>query len=107
MIRNILGRSRVRESRTLGSVGATPNGLATRPSPARFDVVSVTAHGRGRLVKVRLRRLPAATWLSGRRVTAPFPFSSITRSIAYGPPSWPTPTRFWSRREPARSTPQW
>ena len=33
MIRTHLGRSRVRESRTLGSVGAKPNGLATRPSP--------------------------------------------------------------------------
>ena len=34
MTRTTLGRSRVRESRTLGSVGAKPNGLATRPSPA-------------------------------------------------------------------------
>jgi len=34
MIRTHLGRSRVRESRTLGSVGAKPNGLATRPSPS-------------------------------------------------------------------------
>jgi hypothetical protein len=33
MTRTTLGTSRVRESRTLGSVGATPNGLATRPSP--------------------------------------------------------------------------
>jgi hypothetical protein len=33
MIRTYLGKSRVRESRTLGSVGAKPNGLATRPSP--------------------------------------------------------------------------
>ena len=33
MIRTDLGRSRVRESRTLGSVGAKLNGLATRPSP--------------------------------------------------------------------------
>jgi hypothetical protein len=33
MIRTNLGRSRVRESRTLGSVGAKLNGLATRPSP--------------------------------------------------------------------------
>lgn len=31
MIRTHLGRSRVRESRPLGSVGAKPNGLATRP----------------------------------------------------------------------------
>jgi hypothetical protein len=34
MMRTNLGKSRVRESRTLGSVGAKPNGLATRPSPA-------------------------------------------------------------------------
>ena len=34
MTRTTLGRSRVRESRTLGSVGAKPNGLATRPSPS-------------------------------------------------------------------------
>ena len=33
MNRTTLGKSRVRESRTLGSVGAKPNGLATRPSP--------------------------------------------------------------------------
>ena len=33
MIRTNLRRSRVRESRTLGSVGAKLNGLATRPSP--------------------------------------------------------------------------
>ena len=33
MIRTHLGRSRVRESRMLGSVGAKLNGLATRPSP--------------------------------------------------------------------------
>jgi hypothetical protein len=35
MIRTHLGRSRVRESRMLGSVGAKLNGLATRPSPER------------------------------------------------------------------------
>ena len=33
MTRTTLGRSRVRESRTLGSVEAKPNGLATRPDP--------------------------------------------------------------------------
>ena len=33
MTRTNLGRSRVRESRTLGSVGAQLNGLATRPTP--------------------------------------------------------------------------
>jgi hypothetical protein len=33
MTRTTLGKSRVRESRTLGSVGAKLNGLATRPSP--------------------------------------------------------------------------
>jgi hypothetical protein len=33
MNRTTLGKSRVRESRTLGSVGAKLNGLATRPSP--------------------------------------------------------------------------
>lgn len=33
MIRTHLGKSRVRESRMLGSVGAKLNGLATRPSP--------------------------------------------------------------------------
>jgi hypothetical protein len=38
MIRTDLGKSRVRESRTLGSVGATLNGLATRPSPDRVRV---------------------------------------------------------------------
>ena len=38
MIRTNLGRSRVRESRTLGSVGATLNGLATpiRGRPVNF-----------------------------------------------------------------------
>ena len=36
MIRTHLGRSRVRESRTLGSVGAKPNGLATRPSRVKL-----------------------------------------------------------------------
>jgi hypothetical protein len=41
MIRTYLGKSRVRESRTLGSVGATPNGLATRPSPAFVDKLPV------------------------------------------------------------------
>jgi hypothetical protein len=29
----------------------------------------------------------------------------ITPSIDYEPGSWPTPTRSWSRREPARSSP--
>jgi len=33
MIRTHLGRSRVRDNRMLGSVGAKLNGLATRPSP--------------------------------------------------------------------------
>src|SRR5437588_6209043 len=33
MIRTSFGKSRVRENRTLSSVGATPNGLATRPDP--------------------------------------------------------------------------
>ena len=51
------------------------------------------------------RRLPSATWLSGTRVTAAFTCSSITHSIDYGPASWPTRTRFWSRPEPARSRP--
>ena len=41
MTRTTLGRSRVRESRTLGSVGAKPNGLATRPSPCAMRVVSM------------------------------------------------------------------
>ena len=33
MTRTTLGKSRVRESRTLGSVGAKPNGLTTRADP--------------------------------------------------------------------------
>src|SRR5918996_4919210 len=36
MTRVTLGRSRVRESRTPGSVRAKPNGCATRPSPEVF-----------------------------------------------------------------------
>jgi hypothetical protein len=36
MTRKNLGKSRVRESRMLGSVGAKLNGLATRPSPLQF-----------------------------------------------------------------------
>jgi hypothetical protein len=39
MMRTNLGKSRVRESRTLGSVGAKPNGLATRPSPRSTNSV--------------------------------------------------------------------
>jgi hypothetical protein len=42
MMRTNLGKSRVRESRTLGSVGAKPNGLATRPSRSEI-VVEVNA----------------------------------------------------------------
>lgn len=40
MTRSTLGKSRVRESRTLGSVGAKPNGLATRPSPRAEHVAT-------------------------------------------------------------------
>lgn len=59
MTRTTLGRSRVRESRTLGSVGAKPNGLATRPSPfvALDQLRTVDRH---RLVK-RLGRLTPST----------------------------------------------
>jgi hypothetical protein len=41
MMRTNLGKSRVRESRTLGSVGAKPNGLATRPSPSKPTQVQI------------------------------------------------------------------
>ena len=48
MIRTHLGRSRVRESRTLGSVGAKPNGLATRPSPETVYCEQSSNGGYGR-----------------------------------------------------------
>jgi hypothetical protein len=46
LIRTHLGKSRVRESRMLGSVGAKLNGLATRPSPTRVvaGVTSLRTH---------------------------------------------------------------
>jgi hypothetical protein len=37
MTRTHLGRSRVRENRMLGSVGAKLNGLATRPTPEQVQ----------------------------------------------------------------------
>jgi hypothetical protein len=39
LIRTHLGKSRVRESRMLGSVGAKLNGLATRPPPDPIPAV--------------------------------------------------------------------
>ena len=45
MIRTNLGRSRVRESRMLGSVGAKLNGLATRPSPSPSAVKRTMPRG--------------------------------------------------------------
>ena len=45
MTRTTLGRSRVRESRTLGSGGAKPNGLATRPDPSDESVATVSDSG--------------------------------------------------------------
>lgn len=57
MLRTTLGRSRVRESRTLGSVGAKPNGLATRPSPSRTFVDGIlgdmAAYCAGNLVRMQ------------------------------------------------------
>ena len=57
-----LGKSRVRESRTLGSVGAKPNGLATRPSPLSKRV---------RLVRVAVALQPEAYEAYGLPSCAP------------------------------------
>src|ERR1700730_9332116 len=51
------------------------------------------------------RRLPSPTWLSDTHAAAPSTFSSTMPSIDYGPTRSPTPTRFSSRLEPARSRP--
>jgi hypothetical protein len=61
MIRTYLGKSRVRESRTLGSVGAKPNGLATRPSPGAMASVLTSARTGtyGRSTVVGLSRMDA------------------------------------------------
>jgi ATP-dependent DNA ligase len=45
MIRTDLGKSRVRESRMLGSVGAKLNGLATRPTPVEVAFTEWTRDG--------------------------------------------------------------
>ena len=44
MARVTFGKSRVRESRMLGSVRPKPNGLATRPSTDILQATSVTEH---------------------------------------------------------------
>jgi hypothetical protein len=70
MIRNDLGRSRVRESRTLGSVGAKPNGLATRPSPRdeKKRLTAIPAAMKPALARIQIIMRPSQTLGEFRRI---------------------------------------